>query len=173
MQRIAVLLGSEIKVASKIGKGSCFSFRLSNGDRNTITQPETQTISQKSMLNKAVILLIDDDPAVLDASQMLLSLEEGFEILTASSPPEAYEILNKLTPNLIISDFHLNHKDTGINIIHKAKTADGQQIPAILVSGDTSPEMENISGENIVLMKKPVDPDKLTSVVRELLQNRV
>jgi two-component system CheB/CheR fusion protein len=173
VQRIATLLGSEIEVVSEVDTGSTFSIRLPTGVSKSTIQPETKAEINKTKIDKAVILLIDDDPAVLDASVMLLSLEEGFEILTASSPPQAYEILNKLTPDLIISDFHLNHKDTGINIIHKAKTANGQQIPSILVSGDTSPEMENISGENIVLMKKPVDPDKLISVARELLGNRL
>ena len=173
VQRIAILLGSEIKVVSKVDKGSTFSISLPTGGSKSTIQPETQTENNITLLEHAVILLIDDDPDVLNASEMLLSLEEGFEVLTASSPPEAYEILNKLTPDLIISDFHLNHKDSGINIIQKAKTADGQQIPSILVSGDTSPEMENISGENIVLMNKPVDPDKFIAMAKELLGNTI
>jgi CheY-like chemotaxis protein/two-component sensor histidine kinase len=173
VQRIATLLGSEIEVVSDVDTGSSFLICLPRGDSKPTVQLEPQTNSNKAIIDNAVILLIDDDPDVLDASEMLLSLEEGFEIVTASSPPAAYKILNRLTPNLIISDFHLNHKDSGINIIQKAKTADGRQISSILVSGDTSPEMEKICGENIVLMKKPVDPDKLIAMAKELLGNRV
>ena len=90
VQRIAILLGSEIKVVSKVDKGSTFSISLPTGGSNSTIQPETQTENNISLLEHAVILLIDDDPDVLDASEMLLSLEEGFEIICASSPPEAY-----------------------------------------------------------------------------------
>ena len=171
VQRIANLLGSRIEVFSELGKGSTFSIRLSRCESKPQAVIDNNTGSSEAIITNAVILLIDDDPDVLDATHMLLSLEQGFKIIAASSPPEAYKVLNKLTPDLIISDFHLNHKDTGASIIHKAKTPDGRPVPAILVSGDTSTEMDKINSANLVVMNKPVDPEKLISVARELLRN--
>jgi PAS domain S-box-containing protein len=169
VQRIAELLGTSIEVTSEMGQGSTFSIRLNRSESKPSVRIEYKTGTDQAIIKNAVILLIDDDLDVLDATDMLLSMEQGFEIITASSPPEAYEIINKLTPDLIISDFHLNHKDTGATIIYQAKTIDGHQLPAILVSGDTSSEMDKINTEKIVVMNKPVDPDKLIAMARQLL----
>jgi two-component system CheB/CheR fusion protein len=171
VQRIASLLGSEIIVKSEVSKGSSFSISLNNGVLKPTAQIDTQIKNDTVELSNAVILLVDDDPDVLEASEILLSLEEGFKVITASSPPEAYAVLNTLTPDLIVSDLHLNHSDSGINIIKRAKTVDNKQIPCILVSGDTSSEMERIDDEQIVRLNKPVDPDMLVSLARKLLNS--
>lgn len=58
--------------------------------------------------------------------------------------------MDKHLPDLIITDFHLNHKESGLDIIHKALTPDGHQILTILVTG-----------ERLQLMSKPLTPDEL------------
>lgn len=167
VQRIADLLDTQVEVLSKVGQGSTFSISLPLGE--SVIVPEKEISYVQTIEKNALILLVDDDPDVLEASEMLLSTVTGFEIVCASSPPEAYAQINKHLPDLIITDFHLNHKESGVDIIRKAKTKDGQQIPAILVSGDTSPEMETISNEYTEVMTKPMDPDELIRKARCLL----
>jgi two-component system CheB/CheR fusion protein len=169
VQLIADLLGTQVNVTSKVGLGSTFSISLPLGKSTLSTVSEKETNTDQAIEKKVLILLVDDDPDVLDASEMLLSMEQCFDIVCASSPPEAYAQLDKQLPDLIITDFHLNHKESGLDIIHKAKTKEGHQIPAILVSGDTSPEMETITGENLQLMTKPVNPDELILQAYRLL----
>ena len=169
VQLIADLLGTQVDVTSKVGLGSTFSISLPLGKSTLSTVSEKETNTDQAIEKKVLILLVDDDPDVLDASEMLLSMEQCFDIVCASSPPEAYAQFDKQLPDLIITDFHLNHKESGLDIIHKAKTKEGHQIPAILVSGDTSPEMETITGENLQLMTKPVNPDELILQAYRLL----
>ena len=172
VQRIADLLGTQINVTSKVGLGSTFSIILPLGKPAPVALSEKGTNNVQAKMKNVLILLIDDDPDVLDASEMLLSMEQGFDIVCASSPPEAYAQMDKHLPDLIITDFHLNHKESGLDIIHKAKTPEGHQIPAILVSGDTSPEMDVISGESLQLMTKPLNPDELITQAYRLLAQR-
>ena len=169
VQRIADLLGTQVNVTSKVGRGSTFSISLPLGKPTLATVSKKETNTHRTIEKNVQILLVDDDPDVLEASEMLLSMEEGFNIVSVSSPTEAYAQMDKQLPDLIITDFHLNHKESGLDIIHKAKTKEGQQIPAILVSGDTSAEMETISGENLQLMTKPLNPDELISQAYRLL----
>lgn len=170
VQRIAALLDTQVEVKSEVGRGSTFSISLPVGDPGFSAVPEKEKNPLDTIQKNALILLIDDDPDVLDASEMLLSMEQGFEIICASSPQEAYSLMDKRLPDLIITDFHLNHKESGMDIIAKAKTKDGRQIPAILVSGDTSPEVGTISRENLKVMTKPLEPDKLIEETRRLLK---
>lgn len=50
-----------------------------------------------------------------------------------------------------------------------ALTPDGHQIPTILLTGDTSPEMDTTSGERLQLMTKPLNPDELITQAYRLL----
>ena len=169
VQRIASLLDSQVEVISKVGQGSTFSISLPVGESLPKNVEKREIRSLKPMQKKAIILLIDDDSDVLDASEMLLSMEQDFEILCASSPQEAYSAMNKRSVDLIITDFHLSHQASGMDIIAGAKTKDGRQIPAILVSGDTSAEIEIVSRENLEVMTKPIVPEVLITKIRQLL----
>jgi CheY-like chemotaxis protein len=100
---------------------------------------------------------------VLYASELLLFLEPKFDIKTAATPEAALAILDELDVDLIITDFHLNHAQTGVDIITNIRRYSNRMIPAILVSGDTPPAMDQmvIEHNNIELMTKPLDPIKL------------
>jgi two-component system CheB/CheR fusion protein len=169
VQRIAALLNTQVEVISEMGRGSTFSISLPLGKSVTPVVPKKVINSPEPTQKSALVLLVDDDPDVLDASEMLLSMEQGFKIMCATSPQEAYAAMEKRLPDLIITDFHLNHQESGLDIINKAKTKDGYQIPAILVSGDTSPEVGNISRKNLEVMTKPIDPEDLITKARRLL----
>lgn len=176
VQRIATLLGTEVKVASRVGFGSSFSFLLPEGQSENakatqLTATQLKALRAPTVLANSLILLVDDDPDVLEASQILLSMEQGFEIITAASPPAAYAILGETVPDLIITDFHFNHEDSGIDIIRTIRARGHRMIPALLVSGDTSPAMDKyVNNDNsIFLMTKPMDADDLISTARLLL----
>ncbi|HEY9187268.1 MAG TPA: response regulator [Ignavibacteria bacterium] len=57
--------------------------------------------------NKPSILIVDDEPLILDVVQEMLSIE-GFNIILANSAEEALELLDGgVKPNLIISDINM------------------------------------------------------------------
>lgn len=175
VQRIAKLLGTKINVSSTVGQGSCFSFFLPQGHLKMVELTTSKVTVNQAMIATSQILLIDDDSFVLEATQMLLSTHNGFTIRTASSPLEAFEQLNQVIPDLIITDFHLNHGETGMDIIRKIRKKVDKMIPAILVSGDTSASMEPLSTEenHIRVLIKPTDGDELITTVHSLLSQRV
>ena len=117
-----------------------------------------------------VIVVVDDEPAVLDATAMFLMLE-GFEVLTASSQSEAIERLSGRTPDLLITDYHLRDEKTGIEVIRSVRDQATIDIPVILVSGDTSDAIVVKDLKDVSFLSKPVNADELLSEVRRQMSD--
>ena len=112
----------------------------------------------------ARILVVDDEPDIVEATTMLLELE-GFECMSATSLETLETVLSKksFVPDVLVSDFHLRRGETGLQIIDAARRQYGDGLPAILVSGDTTNRNMIQGRENITFLTKPVDVDQLIS----------
>ena len=65
-------------------------------------------------------------------------------------------------PDLIISDFHLADGSTGIEAVAILRDAFDQEIPAFIVTGDTSKLIDEArTVENCIIVNKPVNTDEL------------
>jgi two-component system chemotaxis response regulator CheY len=58
------------------------------------------------MTGKGRILVVDDDPAILDFVSMALS-DEGYEVQTAADGRSALEIIERWPPDLILLDMRM------------------------------------------------------------------
>jgi two-component system CheB/CheR fusion protein len=170
VRRVATLLDTRVDVQSKIGQGSMFSILLPMSRTKAAASAPSEAAKSQTLSAGGIILLIDDDPGVLAATKMLLSLEPGFAVTTATSPPEAYAVLEQLTPDLIITDYHLNHPESGVDIIQEARKRLGRLIPGILATGDTGSSMSKLHIDKVETVSKPVDADKLILLARRLLE---
>jgi CheY-like chemotaxis protein len=71
---------------------------------------ELQQAQRVSRTGKAKVLIIDDDPAVLDLVERIL-VKEGYEPLRAQSAPEGLTLAWKTRPNAIILDIFMPEMD--------------------------------------------------------------
>ena len=107
-------------------------------------------------LSAKLIVVIDDEPLVLEATGGLLR-SWGCVVVTAESYSEALAALAKIgrRPDLIVCDYRLREGATGVDAIEGLRSA--FEIPALLISGDpTSPPGED-SFNSYNLLHKPVD----------------
>jgi PAS domain S-box-containing protein len=163
VKRTAELLGCDLDVDSKPGKGSAFSVVVPQGNRaESALADSEQTPLPESVTGK--ILIVDDEPAVLDATAILLNLE-GFDVQTASSGPEAIKRIADQSPDLLITDYHLRGDETGAEVIRSIRHQIGRDIPVIVVSGDTSDALALQDLNDIGFLTKPVDIDELLSEI--------
>ncbi|MCF8475853.1 MAG: response regulator [Pseudolabrys sp.] len=105
--------------------------------------------------NSKLVVVIDDDPLVLEATRGLLQ-SWGCQVVTAESYPAAMKRLAEIRrrPDLIICDYRLSEGATGIDAIEGVRSA--FEIPALLISGDPqSPQSNGFGG--YYLLHKPVD----------------
>ena len=168
VKRIAALLDTELKLQSEIGKGSTFSVTLARGDSSARAQVAPS--SSRPLKSSGTVLLVDDDASVLAASKLFLEIE-GYDVVAAASPREAYAAAAAGTPaiDLIITDFQLNDADTGLDMVEALRQRLQRTVPAILVTGDTSPSVGRVTLAALQTMSKPIDTNRLLTVASTLL----
>lgn len=115
------------------------------------------------------ILVVDDDPDILDAVQMLLEAE-GYQVITSTTGEEA-ETLHRNYPDMILLDVLLSGKD-GREIAKKLKTQDHtRHIPIVMMSAHPTAHksIKDYLADDFIA--KPFDIDNLMSKIKTHFQN--
>lgn len=173
VKRLGDLLNVKIDVASDPGKGSCFCVTIPTIAGAVMAKDDdTGDAADGEALSAGLIILIEDDVNVANAWGLLLEAE-GFRVATAASAQEAEALIRHLdeVPLLLISDFHLLDGSTGVEAVSSIREFFDTQIPAFIVSGDTSKIVKDARLlDNCTLMSKPVDTNRLLSAAREAIR---
>ena len=114
----------------------------------------------------AEILVIDDDPAVLNALKFSLQLD-GF---TVSGFESAEALLSKQdfpARGCIIVDYRMLGVD-GIEMVDRLRTR-GVHLPAILITTPTTAVTSRAAAANIPIVEKPLINNALVDKVRSLI----
>ncbi len=164
VRRLADLLEHDIGVESTPGKGSMFyvSVPIVAAAKQARGEEHLGAATEESA-GVGTVILIEDDVNVANAWGMLLE-SEGYRVATAKSAPEANAIIEHLdtVPALLISDFHLLDGSTGVEAVKGIREFYGVNIPAFIVSGDTSKVVKEARPvDNCTLMSKPVNTSRL------------
>ena len=164
VRRLADLLEHDIGVESEPGKGSMFYVSVPIVAAAQHPHGEDQQVSTaEESGGVGTVILIEDDVNVANAWGMLLE-SEGYRVATAKSATEANAIIDHLdtVPALLISDFHLLDGSTGVEAVQGIREFYGVNIPAFIVSGDTSKVVKEARPvDNCTLMSKPVNTSRL------------
>jgi CheY-like chemotaxis protein len=169
VRRLADLLHHDIGVESEIGKGSRFTVSIplveSPGDH---ADDDEHVHEHHHADASGLVILIEDDVNVANAWGMLLEAE-GYRVATAASATEAKSLINHLddAPALIVSDFHLLDGSTGIEAVTDIRKHYALNIPAFIVTGDTSKVVKEAQTvDNCTLLNKPVNTGRLLAAAR-------
>lgn len=162
-KKTAELLGLRIRLNSRLGRGSMFAVELPPGqdiqlDEAPASRPDTKTFR---------IALVDDNDLVLAA--LAFNLESaGHQVVAASSGQQLLERLGGRRPDLVISDFRLAGNERGFQVISLVRDTFDRELPAILITGDTSPELVRaMADRGIPVLYKPLQMDVLQTLITE------
>ncbi len=171
VERLAKLLDAPITLVSRPGCGSMFAVDLPCASHTEQPQPSVQQpLTIADDLVGASILVIDDEITILDATRFLLE-QWGYSVITATSKREAFDLLaaHKQQPDAIICDYRLRDHENGIDLICALREKFTEDIPALLITGDTAPErIRELETSGLNWLYKPLDVEQLRGALREL-----
>jgi signal transduction histidine kinase len=172
VERLARLLELRIDLRSKEGGGSMFAVEipLSTGPATAI--PAAAADPKAHMrFDGAVALVLDDDADAREAAAGLLA-QWGWRVISCGTGDEALTALDKSAPSLdaIISDYRLARDELGTQVIRRIRAAFGRKVPAVVVSGDVTVELQELARrEDLHLLYKPLQAAKLRTLLHHLL----
>lgn len=122
------------------------------------------------MEKKKLILVIDDDPDILDSIKAILSANE-FDVATAMSGKEGVDAISIRKPDLILCDMMMERIDAGTKVAQELKKSN-PSIPIYLLSSIGIATASNIEIDKLGfngVFQKPVNPDNLVATIKKAL----
>ena len=119
----------------------------------------------------ARLLIVDDEPAVIEVFQEFLGLQ-GYAVSTATSGEEAVRVIPQLLPDIVLTDINLPGL-SGLEVMRFAKTVDSE-VGVIVVTGHASASnaIEALRQGAFNYITKPFDLDEIHEVVERAIANR-
>lgn len=173
VDRLCRLLDHPIELKSVSGKGSCFAVAVpvvAPADR--VAAPQVAPAPRAIAADNKLIVVIDDDPLVLDGMGSLIK-SWGCGVVTGSNESAVLDGLSRCgaPPDAIISDYRLRNGKTGIEAIARLREAVAAPIPAFLMSGDTDLDVvRQAEASGLALLHKPIEPAALRAMLADALK---
>jgi CheY-like chemotaxis protein len=118
------------------------------------------------------ILLVDDEKALTEATRMLLEMFGYRSIQIAHSGMDAFEVLKRTIPGLIILDMKMPGM-SGYEVIGRLREShETKDIPILIMSGyevEIGRFLEYINRKAILTINKPAEPEILRKMVYYLI----
>ncbi|WP_156435808.1 PAS domain-containing hybrid sensor histidine kinase/response regulator, partial [Bradyrhizobium lablabi] len=167
VERLARVLKHGIAIDANASGGSVFSVTvpIAKGINHTAAVTSATPLS-KTPMSGALIVCIENDPAILDGMKTLLTAWDA-EVIAVADPEAAIAAIeasgNSVTGLLV--DYHLD-RGNGVAAIREIRRRFGENIPAILITADRSPNVRAAAREeNIAILNKPVKPASLRALL--------
>lgn len=113
------------------------------------------------------VLLVDDDPGVLESLKLLLC--DDCEVTTSASPADALSLATSASYDVIVTDYRMPQM-TGAEFAHALKERLSPVPYCLLLTGtpnEVKPSMPGAS-ELVMVLAKPFDPERLLKLVLQV-----
>ena len=172
-ERIAKILGHKLQVRSWPTKGTVFSVEIPFGDpaKAIKPKPEKRGWIRSKGLNGIRVLVIDNEPKILEGMAALLS-GWGCHAETALSSKAALACISDtdFEPDIILADYHLSETLTGVMALQDLQPLLERHVPAIVITADRTDEVKaEIDAHQCQLLTKPIRPAALRAMINKTI----
>src|SRR6476660_2853506 len=167
VERLARVLNHGIAIDGTASGGSVFSVTVPIATAINHTAAVTSaTPLSRTPMSGALIVCIENDPAILDGMKTLLKAWDA-EVIAVADPDAAIAAIEASGSRVtgLLVDYHLD-RGNGVAAIRDIRRRFGENIPAILITADRSPHVRATAREeNIAVLNKPVKPASLRALL--------
>jgi two-component system, sensor histidine kinase len=176
VRRLTALLDCPLGLRSVPGRGSVFKLGIPQAFPaiSPLALPLPGLEPGSATAGSGLVLVLDDELAIQEAMRSLLE-SWGFTVITAGS---FAEMLGQIAtcpdrPALIICDYRLRGQENGISVIQWLQSEYNEDIPAMLITGDSAPDrLKEAQESGFVLLHKPVANSRLRAAIGHVLLSR-
>ncbi len=167
--RISALSGGLVAIAITFGFGGAGTI-AENSDGTLRNIRAAADISQTLESKRPLILVVEANGAARDSLKTYLS-GEGYRVIAVDNAADARDVLNILTPALLIAEIEGEGLPGFDLCVHVKSTPRLQHIPVVLTTGSAYPsDYSNAHSLGaVVCMAKPFRHERLGHVVRLLV----
>ncbi len=166
VERLARVLNHGIAIDSVASGGSVFSVTVPVAKAINHTAAVISTTPSRTPMSGALIVCIENDPAILDGMKTLLTAWDA-EVIAVTDPEAAIAAMEHAGGRVtgLLVDYHLD-RGNGVAAIREIRRRFGANIPATLITADRSPNVRAAAREEkIAILNKPVKPASLRAVL--------
>ncbi len=171
VKRLCDLMGANITVSSEMGSGSRFVVKtpfVASVSEDAIMLADDSTIipHTSQQLQGKRIAVIEDNPDIAEAYKHTL-IHKGARVYLLSEHEDALmmqlEGIDRI--DCILCDYRLG-QTTGNVLIEKIRESFNQEIPAIIVTADTSPSHIHLFAKlNVLVLQKPISFQEIAKAI--------
>ncbi|MDB5575148.1 MAG: vsrB [Bradyrhizobium sp.] len=168
-RRAARLLGSEIEVSSRLGRGSRFSITQPAAEAGPgLASPPEEPVPASLRRAGCSVLVVEDEA---DVRLALSDLLDRWQVpnLAVGRADAAVEAASATRFGLVLADFRLGDTD-GLALVRQLRALD-PELPAALITADFNPLLlARAQAAGVLLFHKPLRPELLRQLVGEAVE---
>lgn len=166
VERLAGLMNHRVVVRSRLGRGSVFAVEVP-----LAAAPFAAAVPAargRRQFDGALVAFVENEPSIQSAMAELLS-GWACEVVTGSTAEAVLAALGGRRPDVVLSDYHLDHGRTGLEGLGLLRDALGP-VPSALVTADRDPGLRaTAAARGYRLLAKPVRPGALRALLAQML----
>ncbi|MDO8290460.1 MAG: hybrid sensor histidine kinase/response regulator [Parvibaculum sp.] len=171
VRRLVRLLNLKLDLTSTPGQGTRVELRLPKLTSDVALSDEAEAgfTPSVSPIGNLCVLIVDNEDAIRAGMTTVLT-SWGCQVFSARSGADLVDILDQAgaMPQVLLVDQRLSGGETGIQVIERLRDEINETVPAILMTGDIDGE-EIVHGVNdITLMYKPIEPERLHETLKRV-----
>jgi len=159
----------DIELGFKVGAAS---YIIKSNAKNDLRARVKEILEKNSLLKGRTVLVVDDSASIRGLIEKALT-KAGFNVISAENGRIALQLLNRYTPDMILSDLHMPELDgSGLcKNVHADKKL--SQIPFIIMSsdGDRATMRRLLQYGASAYMVKPFNIDQLVVTAERFLSD--
>jgi signal transduction histidine kinase/ActR/RegA family two-component response regulator len=175
VQRLCTMIGADVQVASEEGRGATFTVSTAfpaTGSEATISTAQVlpKFTNLHRNLQGKTIAVIEDNPIIVEAYRQTLASKGAYVQVLSENESELDAQLETIDHiDCILSDYRLS-QTTGDVLIQKLRDSYNEEIPAIIVTADTTPSHINFFANlNVQVLHKPISFQEIAAAIEKTL----